>query len=69
MFTSMEMDEELFMKAWRLSGIKTKKGLIEEVLRTYVRLHEQAQVRSLRGKLAWKGDLDEVRGERGAGSR
>jgi Arc/MetJ family transcription regulator len=68
-FTSMEMDEELFMKAWRLSGIKTKKGLIEEVLRTYVRLHEQAQVRSLRGKLAWKGDLDEVRGERGAGSR
>ncbi len=69
MFTSMEMDEELFMKAWRLSGIKTKKGMIEEVLRTYVRLHEQAQVRSLRGKLAWKGDLDEVRGERGAGSR
>jgi Arc/MetJ family transcription regulator len=68
-FTSMEMDEELFMKAWRLSGIKTKKGLIDEVLRTYVRLHEQAQVRSLRGKLAWKGDLDEVRGERGAGSR
>lgn len=69
MFTSMEMNEELFMKAWRLSGIKTKKGLIEEALRTYVRLHEQAQVRSLRGKLAWKGDLDEVRGERGAGSR
>ena len=69
MFTSMEMDEELFMKAWRLSGIKTKKGLIEEVLRTYVRLHEQAQVRSLRGKLAWKGDLDEVREERGAGPR
>ena len=69
MFTSMEMDEELFMKAWRLSGIKTKKGLIEEVLRTYVRLHEQAQVRSLRGKLAWKGDLNEVREERGAGSR
>lgn len=69
MFTSMEMDEELFTKAWRLSGIKTKKGLIEEVLRTYVRLHEQAQVRSLRGKLAWKGDLDEIREERGAGSR
>ncbi len=69
MFTSMEIDEELFMKAWRLSGIKTKKGLIEEVLRTYIRLHEQAQVRSLRGKLAWKGDLDEVREERSAGSR
>lgn len=69
MFTSVDIDEELFRKAWRLSGIKTKKGLIEEALRTYVRLHEQAQVRSLRGKLAWKGDLDEVREERGAGSR
>ena len=69
MFTSLDINEELFMKAWKLSGIKTKKGLIEEVLRTYVRLHEQAQVRSLRGKLAWKGDLDEIRGERGAGSR
>ena len=69
MFTSLDIDEELFMKAWKLSRIKTKKGMIEEALRTYVRLHEQAQVRSLRGKLAWKGDLDEVRGERGAGSR
>lgn len=69
MFTSLDIDEELFMKAWKLSRIKTKKGLIEEALRTYVRLHEQAQVRSLRGKLAWKGDLDEVREERGAGSR
>lgn len=69
MFTSLDIDEELFMKAWKLSRIKTKKGLIEEALRTYVRLHEQAQVRSLRGKLAWKGDLDELREERGAGSR
>lgn len=69
MFTSLDIDEELFMKAWKLSRIKTKKGMIEEALRTYVRLHEQAQVRSLRGKLAWKGDLDEVREERGAGSR
>ena len=69
MFTSLDIDEEMFMKAWKLSRIKTKKGLIEEALRTYVRLHEQAQVRSLRGKLAWKGDLDEVREERGAGSR
>ncbi|HEV2854192.1 MAG TPA: type II toxin-antitoxin system VapB family antitoxin [Thermoanaerobaculia bacterium] len=70
MFTSLEIDEELFNRAWSLSGIRTKRGLIEEVLRTYVRLHEQAGVRSLRGKLAWKGDLGEMRGEsRRAGSR
>jgi Arc/MetJ family transcription regulator len=68
-FTSVNLDENLFMKAWALSGLKTKKGLFEEVLRVYVRLGEQAQVKSLRGKLVWNGDLSEVREERGAGSR
>jgi Arc/MetJ family transcription regulator len=69
MFTSFEIDEELFDTAWGLSGIRKKRSFIEEVLKTYVRLHEQAGVRSLRGKLVWEGDLDEMRGERDAGSR
>lgn len=51
MFTSMDLDEKLFDKASKLAGAKTKKGLIEEVLRVYVRLHEQAGVRGLRGQL------------------
>jgi Arc/MetJ family transcription regulator len=67
--TSLEIDDELFRKAYSLSPAKTKKALIDEALRLYVRLHEQAQVRTLRGKLAWKGDLDEMREESGAGSR
>jgi hypothetical protein len=69
MFTSVDVDEELFMKAWSLSGSKTKKGLFEEVLKVYVRLHEQAGLQGLRGKLVWNGDLSEVRGNKGAGSR
>jgi Arc/MetJ family transcription regulator len=68
-FTSVHIDEELLKKAMALSGLKTKKAMFDEVLRTYVRLHEQAGVRTLRGKLAWKGDMEEIRGERGAGSR
>jgi Arc/MetJ family transcription regulator len=68
-FTSINIDEELFQQAMALSGLKTKKAVFEEVLRTYVRLHEQAGVQALRGKLAWNGDLDEIRGERGAGPR
>jgi len=68
-FTSLEIDDELFKAAWAVSPARTKKALIEEVLQMYVRLHEQAGVRSLRGKLVWKGDLDEMRGERRAGSR
>ena len=69
MLTSMDLDEELFKKAWNLSSQRTKKGVVEEALRIYVRLHEQAQVRSLRGKLAWLGDLDGQRKRRRASSR
>ena len=69
MFTSLDIDKDLFMKAWGLSGLKTKKALFEEVLRVYARLHEQAGVQSLRGKLVWDGDLAKVRETRGADSR
>ncbi|MFY9823058.1 MAG: type II toxin-antitoxin system VapB family antitoxin [Thermoanaerobaculia bacterium] len=69
MFTSLDLDEALFQRAWSLSGIRTKKGLVEEALRVYVQLHEQAGVRALRGKLVWQGDLDTIREGRGAGSR
>jgi Arc/MetJ family transcription regulator len=65
MFTSVELDEELFNKAFALSGIKTKRAFFDEVLRVYVRLHEQAEVRSLRGKLVW----NEPEGKRGADPR
>jgi len=58
MITSVELDEELFNRAFLLSGLRTKKAMFGEVLRVYVRLHEQAQVRELRGKLVWKEDLD-----------
>jgi Arc/MetJ family transcription regulator len=68
-FTSLDIDEDLFMKAWGLSGLKTKKAFVEEMLRVYTRLHEQAGVQSLRGKLVWDGDLSKVRETRGAGSR
>ena len=53
-FTSVEVDEPLFDQAWGLSGTKTKKAFFDEIMRVYVRLHEQAQVTKLRGKLVWK---------------
>lgn len=69
MFTSLDLDEKLFNQAWGLSKAKTKKALVEELLGIYVRLHEQAQVRELRGKLLWKEDLDSLREERIANPR
>lgn len=57
MFTSMDVDEDLFMAGFALSGARTKKAFVEETIRLYIRLHEQGEIRLLRGKLRWEGDL------------
>jgi len=46
----MDLDEKLFQQAWQLTGLRTKKAVMEEALRWLVRLHEQAGVRELRGQ-------------------
>lgn len=69
MFTSIDVEDKLFNKAYGISPSRTKKGFFEELMRMYVRLHEQAEVRSLRGRLVWAEDLDAIRGERLADPR
>ena len=61
MRTNVIIDDELMSEAMKHSGLKTKRAVIEEALRILVRLRSQGQVRSLRGKLRWEGDLDEMR--------
>ena len=64
MRTNIDLNDELVEKAGRLTGLKTKRAIVEEALRTLVRLHEQAEIRSLRGKLRWEGDLGRMRESR-----
>jgi Arc/MetJ family transcription regulator len=61
MRTNIVLDEALVEQARKLTGIKTKKELIHEALRTLIRLRQQGEARGLRGKLHWEGDLDEPR--------
>ena len=61
MRTNVVIDDELMAEALESTGIKTKKAVIEEALRTLVRLKKQEGVRSLRGKLQWEGDLNALR--------
>jgi Arc/MetJ family transcription regulator len=51
----------LIERARQLTGLKTKREIIHEALRTLIRLYEQAEIRNLRGKLKWEGDLHEQR--------
>jgi Arc/MetJ family transcription regulator len=64
MRTNIILDEDLIDRARKLTGIKTKKQVVQEALRLLIQLREQEQVRSLRGKLHWEGDLDEMRKDR-----
>jgi Arc/MetJ family transcription regulator len=64
MRTNVVLDEELIERARELTGIKTKRQIIQEALRTLIALREQTVVRRLRGKLHWEGNLEELRTER-----
>ena len=45
----------------RITGLKTKREAVDEALRTLLRLKTQGQIRQLRGKLNWQGNLDAMR--------
>jgi Arc/MetJ family transcription regulator len=64
MRTNIVLDDKLVKRAQKLTGIKTKREVVHEALRTLVLLREQGEIRSLRGKLKWEGDLDQQRQSR-----
>ena len=55
------IDEKLMDEALKATGLKTKKEVVELGLKTLVRLHQQKQIKELKGKLKWDGDLDAMR--------
>jgi Arc/MetJ family transcription regulator len=61
MRTNVVIDDQLMRETLRATGLKTKREAVEEGLRTLLRLTRQSEIRRLRGKLHWKGDLDAMR--------
>jgi len=61
MRTNIVLDDKLIERAQKLTGIKTKREVVHEALRMLILLREQAEIRSLRGKLKWEGNLHEQR--------
>lgn len=61
MRTNVVLDDKLVEEGMRLTGLTTKRAVIEEALRLLVRLKSQEEVRDLRGKLRWEGDLEAMR--------
>jgi Arc/MetJ family transcription regulator len=61
MRTNIVLDDKLVERAQQLTGIKTKREVVQEALRTLVLLYEQGEIRNLRGKLKWEGNLHDQR--------
>jgi Arc/MetJ family transcription regulator len=64
MRTNVVLDETLVEQAKTLTGIKTTRAVIDEALRMLIQLREQGEVRDLRGRLQWEGDLAALRESR-----
>lgn len=63
MRTNIVIDDKLMRDTLRATGLKTKREAVELGLRTVLRLRKQAEIRELRGKLGWQGDLDSMRND------
>jgi len=62
MRTNIVIDDKLMADAIKASGYNTKKEAVEQGLKLLVRQSRQQDIRKLRGKVRWEGDLDEMRG-------
>lgn len=61
MRTNIEIDDKLMTDTLKATGLKTKREVVDRALRELLRLERQAGFRKLRGKIDWKGDLEEMR--------
>jgi Arc/MetJ family transcription regulator len=61
MRTNIVIDQRLMSEAMRLTGLPTKKAVVEEALHTLIRLKKQQGILELHGKVRWEGNLDEMR--------
>ena len=63
MRTNIVIDDKLMRETLRATGLKTKREAVERGLQTLLRLSKQAEIRRLRGKLHWRGDLNAMRSD------
>ncbi len=64
MRTNIVIDDGLIHKAMRATGLRTKRAVVEAGLRLLIQVKAQTGIRRLRGKIKWKGNLNEMRTSR-----
>jgi Arc/MetJ family transcription regulator len=64
MRTNIIIDNDLMERALVVSGFSTKRATVEAGLRLLIEVYGQIDARKLRGKIAWEGDLKQLRAGR-----
>lgn len=59
--TNIVIDVKLMSDVLRATGVQTKREVIDMSLRTLLRLKKQQKIKTLRGKINWEGDLEQMR--------
>ncbi|MDR1045922.1 MAG: type II toxin-antitoxin system VapB family antitoxin [Candidatus Adiutrix sp.] len=58
MRTNIMIDDEIMRAAMEVSGIRTKKGVVEQAMREFVTRHARKDLSELRGQVRFADDYD-----------
>lgn len=61
MRTRIEIDDRLMKDTLEITGLSTKREVVELALKELLRLRQQTDLKKLKGKFHWKGDLEKLR--------
>lgn len=64
MRTNIVLDDKLVEKGMAITGIKTKKELVNYALKSLIDRKKMYEILSLKGKLNWEGSIEEMRSNR-----
>ena len=61
MRTNIDIDDKLMTDTLKATGLKTKREVVELSLHELLRLRLQTDLKKLKGKFYWEGDLEKMR--------
>ena len=64
MRTNIVLDDKLVREALKVSGLKTKRAVVDAGLRLLIQVNAQTRIRRLRGRVGFEGDLATIRARR-----
>lgn len=63
--TNIILDDRLVAQGMKLTGLRTRRALVDYALRELIRRKQQRRIMALRGQVEWEGNLEEMRKGRG----